>query len=221
MTPPLLAHQCDGVIDLEGRFVGPLAGEGVEDIGEGDDASLDGDGFADQAVGIAGPVPSFVVGERDQATEPEQLGVRSGEDLAADRRVLPHLVPFLGGELSGLAQDLVGHGDLADVVHGAGDPDELGPRRSPCRTARPATRRSGSSGSRCAPVAGSRNSTAWARRRMASSCDARKAFSARDRLLDRGHEVLGPFRHQELQVLAVGAVLDFEFRGGAGRCPPR
>ena len=81
---PLLAHEGDGVGHLERRLVGPLAGEGVEDIGDGDDPSFDGDGIADQSVRVAAPVPAFVMGQRDQTSETQQFGVGPRQDLAAD-----------------------------------------------------------------------------------------------------------------------------------------
>ena len=51
VVAPLLAHQCHSVVDIERGLVGSLARESIEDVGERDDAPLDGDGFADQAVG--------------------------------------------------------------------------------------------------------------------------------------------------------------------------
>ena len=48
-----------------GGFVGPFLGECVVDVGDGDDASGEGDLLALDAVGIAGSVLAFVVGEGD------------------------------------------------------------------------------------------------------------------------------------------------------------
>ena len=77
-----------------------------------------------------------------QAHEPRDRGQggRRGEDALADQRVLAHQPPLDVVERARLVQDVVGHGDLADVVQlrGAGEHVELlgvepelapGPRR--------------------------------------------------------------------------------------------
>jgi hypothetical protein len=53
-----------------------------------------------------------------------------GQHLVAHLRVALHDVHLVGGQRSGLGQDLVGHADLADVVQQGGEAQRArGPRR--------------------------------------------------------------------------------------------
>jgi hypothetical protein len=53
-------------------------------------------------------------------------GVAVGEEVGADLGVGLHDLALLGGEASGLVEDVVGDADLADVVEDGGVADELG-----------------------------------------------------------------------------------------------
>ena len=130
-------------------------------------------------------------------------------------RVLAHLHPLLGRELPRLAEDLVGDGDLADVVHGAGDADQLGPRRPHPRAlgqelARAAHAVEVGAGGGVTKLDGlGQSADGLLLRRPQGGLGARQ-------LLDGGHEVFGALRDQELEVLAVRAVLDLELTASQG-----
>ena len=87
----------------------------VEGVAGGDDAGGDRDRLAGQAVGIAAAVPALVRGADDDADAGEQAADLLQHPLALDGVGL-HDRPLLVVERAGLVDDLVGHGDLADVV---------------------------------------------------------------------------------------------------------
>ena len=62
---PMLAHQIDGVIEVERRLVHSCGGEGIEGIRDCGDAALDRDRFAFQFTWIAAAVPALMMGERN------------------------------------------------------------------------------------------------------------------------------------------------------------
>jgi hypothetical protein len=70
----------DCFLDGPGVLVGPLVGERVEDVGDGDQSTGEGDLVAFESVWVAAAVLPFVVGEGDLASEPEHVGVAFGED---------------------------------------------------------------------------------------------------------------------------------------------
>ena len=112
----------------EGPLVHPLAGEGVVHVGQGHDLGADGDVVPPQAVGVAPPVPALVVPAADGAGHLHQglLGVDGQivHHLRPHHRVGLHNLKFLVCEPAGLVEDLVGDGDLPDVVEGRGGADE-------------------------------------------------------------------------------------------------
>jgi hypothetical protein len=126
VAAPTVLQQPDRPHHVHGRPVHPVAGEGVEDIGHGGDPTLDADLLAPQAVGIAGTVPPFVVGQRDRGRQPDDLGVGIGQQPVAQLRMALDPPPLVVGQRAGLQQHVVGHTDLADVVEHAGQTDGLG-----------------------------------------------------------------------------------------------
>ncbi len=117
------AFDDDGAGDVVGErvFVDAFAGEGVVDVGEGDDAAAEGDGVGGEACGIAGAVPAFVVGGGDVVGHLEEAGagvLKEGgfEGLCAERRVGLHDGVLAVAEAAGFEEDAVGDGDFADVV---------------------------------------------------------------------------------------------------------
>ena len=100
--------------EREGRSIGPVAGHGVERIGDREHPRRQRDLLPRQPGGVPGAVPPFVVGAHDldgALQEPDGL-----HDRCPDRGVAPHDVPFVVGEGAGLAQYRFGDADLADVV---------------------------------------------------------------------------------------------------------
>ena len=74
---------------------------------------------------IAGAIKLLVVRESDGLGQLQQLRVRAAEDAGADERVLLHDAELMIREPAGLHEDRVRDADLADVVHRAGQLDEL------------------------------------------------------------------------------------------------
>ena len=73
------------------------------------------DRLAHQAVGVAAAVPALVRGAHDEADVGEQAADLLEHPLALDGVGL-HDRPLVVVQRPGLVDDLVGHGDLADVV---------------------------------------------------------------------------------------------------------
>ena len=94
--------------------VRPVGGHRVPGVADQADAARERDVLPREAVGIAAAVPALVLrphGGREVGERADRV-----DDPRADRRVLAHHVPLGGGQAAGLAQDRVGHADLADVV---------------------------------------------------------------------------------------------------------
>ena len=66
MAAALFAHHLDGLLDREGLAVDAVAGQRVEDVGDGHDAPLDRDRLALQPAGIAAAVPLLLVAQGDR-----------------------------------------------------------------------------------------------------------------------------------------------------------
>lgn len=83
-----------GVGGRPGEFVGANVGEGVEHVGDGDDAAFDGDFLALSAVRITRSVKAFVVGEGDGARDFQERRAALGKQLRADFAVAFHGAEF-------------------------------------------------------------------------------------------------------------------------------
>ena len=110
----VLAQLVEGLLHRAGRPVGAAADDGVEGVGERDDAGAERDALALQAVGIAGAVPALVV-VADDGREVARHAQRVADALA-DLGVLAHDPELVLGQRPGLVQDVLGDADLADVV---------------------------------------------------------------------------------------------------------
>ena len=66
-------HDREALVEREGLLVGAARAEGVEHVGDRDDATDERDVFALEAERIAGAVPAFVVRERDGAGHVENV----------------------------------------------------------------------------------------------------------------------------------------------------
>ena len=71
-------------------------------------------------IGVAAAVLVLVVRADDGKNVAK--GLQRGADLLADEGVRLHEAALLGGERTGLEQDLIGHHHLADVVNHAAAP---------------------------------------------------------------------------------------------------
>ncbi len=105
------------------RAVGPVVDHGVVRIGDRDDARADRDLVALQAVRVAASVEALVVVEhhRDGLAQARRLL----QDDLADAGMLADRLPLLVAERGGLVEDLVGDGDLAEIVEERRDADAL------------------------------------------------------------------------------------------------
>ncbi len=82
--------------------------------------------LAGEAGRVAGAVPALVVRARDHLAELHDRRARAGQQVAAHVGVALHDLALLGRQRVGLAQDVVGDRDLADVVHRARAAQQLG-----------------------------------------------------------------------------------------------
>ena len=92
-------------------------------IGDRDDPGTDGDLLPGEAVWIPATVEPFVMVEHDRGRVAQRAGLL--EDDLADLGMLRDDPPLGVVELARLGQDLLGDGELAEVVEQAGDPDPL------------------------------------------------------------------------------------------------
>ena len=122
----LLLHHLPGFVGLERRAVDAVGDQRVEDVRDGADSALDRDLIAREAGGVARAVDPFVMRERHQRGEVEQVDIGAGEDVVTHLGVRLHHLALVVGEPAGLEHDSIGDPDLADVVHRARDPDVLG-----------------------------------------------------------------------------------------------
>ena len=113
----------------EGFFIAALAGQCIVYICQRDQLCADGDLIALQSIRVAAPIPAFVVPAGDL------IGGLQQRLLAKIIQILQHLgsqhavglddFKFLRGQFAGLVEDLVVNADLADVVQGRGQRDQI------------------------------------------------------------------------------------------------
>jgi hypothetical protein len=97
--------------------IGPVGGQGVETIGDGEDARVKRDSISGEAVGVSLAVHPLVMPSGDG----HGFG-KTGDglkDAHANVDVITHDVHFLGGEFAGLIEDFGGNSNLADVMQEA------------------------------------------------------------------------------------------------------
>ena len=104
----------DGAFDRQCRAVGPVGGERVEVVDHGQNAGRQRNFLALQAAGIAAAVPAFVMAANQFGNGEREVHGR--ENLSADLDMACNLAELLWGEAAGLAEKLLGDGDLPDVV---------------------------------------------------------------------------------------------------------
>src|SRR3990172_949351 len=104
-------------------LVGAVGGHRVEGVADEDDARAERDLVAGEAVGVAAAVVVLVV-VGDYRRGGRQVGEAAGDPGAHLRVPLDHR-PLVLAEAAGLLQDVVRHGELADVVEERGPLDKL------------------------------------------------------------------------------------------------
>ena len=120
LTTSLLAHHRERLLDGQREAVDAVGRERVEDVGDRGDAPLERDRFSGEPVRIAVSVPALVVDERNRRRQLEDLRRGAAQEPVADLGMALHRAPLLVGEAVPLEKDLVGDGDLADVVQRTG-----------------------------------------------------------------------------------------------------
>ena len=114
LLPGFLLKLGDDLRHRQRLAVGAVGGHRVQGVAGVDDARLDRNLLALEAVRVARAIPSLVLGPNDGAQRGEER--HGGEDAFADHRVLAHDGKFLRRQRPGLLQDVAGDADLADVV---------------------------------------------------------------------------------------------------------
>ena len=111
----------------------------VEHLGDEDDARAERDVLAGEAVRIPRAVPALVVVQHPVG---DRIDAEALEHAVADLRVPLNDEPLGVRQRAGLAQDLLGDRELAEVVQAAGEPRQLDLARPRARAARRSRRRS-------------------------------------------------------------------------------
>ncbi len=122
---PRRPQPLQGARNFPGFLVGSLGGERVEHVGDGDNAPLQGNRLARQSARISAAVEFLVMRPGDQGGQVEQARLAFAQDLVALLGMRAHDHQLGVVEPPGLEQDVIGNGDLADVVHGGGAQDEI------------------------------------------------------------------------------------------------
>ena len=109
-----LVQQADRGIEGHRLVVRPLRHQRVEVVDDREDARAERDLFALEAARVSLSIPPFVMAE-DQRRH--RIGKRhAADDFRADLRVDADLLELLLRQRTRLRQDVLGHGQLADVV---------------------------------------------------------------------------------------------------------
>ena len=127
LATPLCPHRCDYLVDRNREPVDAIADQRVEDVGDGDDPAGERNRLTRETTWIAAAAEPLMVRPGNLGAEVEQRLARTGEDAVAALRVGLDDETLGGAEWPRLAQDVVGNGDLADVVERARDPEQLAP----------------------------------------------------------------------------------------------
>src|ERR1051326_6103745 len=114
MFAPMVAHQIDGMIEGERRFVHPGSGKGIECIRDRSDAAFYRDRFTLQLSWISAAVPPFMMCEGDGGGHVQDLRVGAGEDAVTDFGMLRDHVKFVLGKFPRLEQHMIRCPDLSD-----------------------------------------------------------------------------------------------------------
>src|SRR5438128_7763841 len=107
-------NQRDGLVTRQALAVLPVFARGVEAIHYREDSRRQRNLFAAQAVRVARAIPTLVMMSHDgndRIREADAL-----QYLCADRGVHFHLLELGVRELSRLVEDVIGHGELANIM---------------------------------------------------------------------------------------------------------
>lgn len=116
-------QQTDGGVQGRGLVVRPVRHQRVKVVDGREDARAERDLFGLEAGRVPPTVPPFVM-----AQDERHDGIREGhaaDDFRADLRMNADLLELFLGERARFGQDVLGHGELADVVQQRGGLDAL------------------------------------------------------------------------------------------------
>ena len=176
----LVLQQRDRALRTERPVIRPFGRDRVVVVDDGQDARADRDAFAREALRIALAVPSFVVAEDERRDRIRER--HGGDDFRPDLRVNPDLLKLLLRQRARLRQDVLGDGELADVVQQRRGLDALDFVRRQARRLRqpggvdlhaPDVRCASSGPSRRSPAPAPRSSRGGGRRSAAGRAAAR------------------------------------------------
>ena len=108
----------------EWRFIRAARAQGIINICNGHEAGREGDGFTLRPVGVSGTIPAFVMATRNLGCKMQhevvftQLATRSGQHAFTFGTVCFHDLELFRCVFARFEQNVVGDGDLADVVQG-------------------------------------------------------------------------------------------------------
>src|SRR5215831_16488119 len=98
----------------ECRSVRSIGGERIVHVGDGYDARAQRNRVAGEPIGITATITTLVMVADDESAIGEELERR--HDMGPGERVASHDAPLIVREWSGLAQDALGHCDLAEIM---------------------------------------------------------------------------------------------------------
>src|SRR2546426_6358637 len=118
------AHDVYRLLHRKGLLIDALGRHRVEGISDRGNPPLKRDGLADQSTRVAAPIELLMMGPGNGGGHREQLS-GPAEDAPADLSVLLHETGLFRRKPLRLEEDLIRRADLPDIVHRAGQPDQL------------------------------------------------------------------------------------------------
>jgi hypothetical protein len=121
LQPRVLFEEREGTLRRPGTLVRALGDERVVHVDDGHDPRRKGDAVEGKAVGVAAPIPAFVVRPGDPGGHPKHgLVARAPTDRLAGSRVALHRDSLAGRERAWLVEDRDRNLKLAEVVERSG-----------------------------------------------------------------------------------------------------
>ena len=105
---------------LPGRFVRPVGNQGVEHIGDRDNARIEWNPFTAQAMRISAAIPAFMMGERDLRRASDHRPRAGIENAVADHSVRLDKLSFLGTQQARFVEQAEGQADFANIMQRRG-----------------------------------------------------------------------------------------------------
>ena len=118
-----MCEQPDRTLHRQRGVIGPFRGDGIVVIDNRQDARAHRDLIAGESLRVAFTIPALVVAQDQRG---DRIGKRdAGDDFRSHLRVDADLLEFFLRERARLRQNVLGHGQLADIVQQRGGLDPL------------------------------------------------------------------------------------------------